>query len=37
MFLCGLINNTGYVLVATAAQSIATHFKMESFMSAFNL
>ncbi|CAK83473.1 unnamed protein product (macronuclear) [Paramecium tetraurelia] len=36
MFLCGLINNTGYVLVATSAQSIAKHFDKESFMSAFN-
>lgn len=37
MFISGLINNSGYVLVGTAAQSIAHHFGMDNFMSAFNL
>ncbi|KAL4490884.1 hypothetical protein ABPG72_008620 [Tetrahymena utriculariae] len=37
LFLIGIINNTGYVLVGTAAQDIANKFDMKNFMTLFQL
>lgn len=37
LFVLGTINNTGYVLVNSSAQSLATKFHKENFMAVFQL